>query len=236
MPDLADVRRAAELVAFGLGRTRPVDGSDYRILLDRYRSDLTFRNVVDTVATGLGLVVLGTPRSGLVLRPDVGSQFATRLSDLRQMDPEDRAVAGLVLVALAAYAYPTDGDLDDPEAKIVEVGKLDAFIRSAAAKLTSPDTDADTPLGRARAAADIYVDLPPVRLSERGRRVRGCTYRAIEEVCGWLVDRGAARETPALGADTYQLTDRFRLLVAESAASDALDVLRDVRRSSGATR
>ena len=69
--DLTPVRAASELIAFGLARThRPVDGSEYRALLDQYRTDLRFKDTVDTIAQGLGLAVLGTPRSGLVLAPE----------------------------------------------------------------------------------------------------------------------------------------------------------------------
>jgi hypothetical protein len=56
----------------------------------------------------------------------------------------------------------------------------------------------------------------------------------VEEVCGWLVGQGAAREAPTLGPDTFHLTDRFRLLVADSAGGSALDALRDLRREASA--
>jgi hypothetical protein len=52
----------------------------------------------------------------------------------------------------------------------------------------------------------------------------------VEEVCGWLVGQGAAREAPTLGPDTFHLTDRFRLLVGDSAGTSALEALREVRR------
>lgn len=98
--DLTDVRAAAELITFGLARRgRPVEGSEYRTLLDRYRTELRFKDVVDTMAEGLGLEVLGTPRAGIVLAPDPGGPFATRLGDLRTMSEEERLVFGLVLIS-----------------------------------------------------------------------------------------------------------------------------------------
>ncbi|OLT11328.1 hypothetical protein BJF78_26925 [Pseudonocardia sp. CNS-139] len=223
--DLTDVRAAAELITFGLARrARPVEGSDYRALLDRYRTELRFKDVVDTMAEGLGLEVLGTPRAGIVLVPEPGGPFATRMSDLRPMDQDERLVFGLVLVGIAAYAYPNEVDFDDPETKLVDVLRIDEFLRAAIAALPPPDLD-----GRARAAADVYADLPSFVPTQTGRRARGCTLRAVEEVCGWLVEQGAAREAPTLGPDTYHLTDRFRLLVADSAGNAALEALRTVR-------
>ena len=82
---IEDVWSAAELVAFGL-RTgaRPTDGNAYGQLLERYRTNTAFRDAVDTVAGGLGLVVLGAPaRTGLVLSTQPGSVFALRMADLR---------------------------------------------------------------------------------------------------------------------------------------------------------
>ncbi|NMH96997.1 hypothetical protein [Pseudonocardia acidicola] len=232
--DLTDVRAAAELVAFGLTRrSRPVEGSEYRTLLDRYRTELRFRDVVDTMAEGLGLAVLGTPRSGIVLAPEPSGPFATKLGDLRAMDAGEKLVFGLVLLGIAAYAYPNEVDFDDPETKLVDVVKIDDFIRAAIGALAAQaggSAAEGSPEERARAAAEVYADLPQLITTQTGRRGRGCTLRAVEEVCGWLVEQGAAREAPTLGPDTYHLTDRFRLLVADSAGNAALDVLREVRR------
>lgn len=230
--DLTPVRAASELIAFGLGRThRPVDGSEYRALLDRYRTDLRFKDIVDAIAQGLGLEVLGTPRSGLVLAPEPAGPFATRLADLKPgMTAEDKLVCGLVLLALAAWAYPNDVDLDDPEAKIIDVVKIDEFIRAAISDLVQVD-GADGSVGeRARTAAATYADLPSLRTTATGRRAAGCTLRYIDLVCDWLVGHGAAREAKSIGPDSFQLTDRFRMLVGDSAGSIAFEVLRTVRR------
>lgn len=229
--DLTDVRAAAELITFGLARrARPVEGSEYRALLDRYRAELRFKDVVDTMAEGLGLEVLGTPRAGIVLVPDPGGPFATRLGDLRAMDQDERLVFGLILIGIAAYAYPNEVDFDDPETKLIDVIRIDEFLRAAIAATDLAGGDGAGPDGRARAAAEVYADLPSFVPTQTGRRARGCTLRAVEEVCGWLVAQGAAREATTLGPDTFHLTDRFRLLVADSAGNAALHALREVRR------
>ena len=231
--DLTDASAAGQLIGFGLTRgARPVEGSDYRNLLDRYRTDLRFKDTVDTFAEGLGLEVLGTPRTGLVLAPEPTGPFATRLADLKTaMDAEEKLVFGLILVALAAYASPNEVDLDDPDTKLVDVVKLDDFVRGAITGLRAVDAPDGSNGERARTAADVYADMPSLIPTPQGRRKQGCTLRAIEIVCGWLVDQGAAREAKTHGPDTSQLTDRFRLLVADSAGSEALEVLRSARRN-----
>ncbi len=190
--DLTDVRSAAELIQFGLARrVRPVEGSEYRVLLDRYRDELRFKDVVDTMAEGLGLEVLGTPRAGIVLVPEPGGPFATRLGDLRTMDQQEKLVFGLVLVGIAAYAYPNDVDFDDPETRLIDVPAIETFLRTAAVASRRPERCRGAgPRGGgdlrrpARAGADQHRAPRPrmhvarggggVRLAGRaGRRPRG---------------------------------------------------------------
>jgi hypothetical protein len=163
--------------------------------------------------------------------PEPDGPFATRLADLKPgMTAEDKLVYGLVLLALAAWAYPNDVDFDDPEAKVINVVKIDEFIRAAIGDLTQIDSTEDPVGEQARTAAATYADLPSLRMTATGRRASGCTLRCIEMVCGWLAEQGAARQARSLGPDSFQLTDRFRLLVGDSAGSVAFEMLRAVRR------
>ncbi|GGM21737.1 hypothetical protein ACFFX1_00775 [Dactylosporangium sucinum] len=222
---MEDVWAAAELVAFGLRPgARPTEGNPYGLLLERYRTSTAFRDTVDTVAGGLGLVVLGAPpRTGLVLTTQPGSVFAVRMADLRggNLGADDKLVAGLAVLGIAAYAFPTDAELDATEVKIVEVAALDRFIRDAIERLPEGG-DAEH-----RRAADVYRRTAAFRPKDRQPGpARGCTQFAVQEVLGWLVERGAARAMPQMGPSTYQLTDRFRLLVADMAGGEALSALR----------
>jgi hypothetical protein len=229
-----EVRRAAALIGAGLQRRlRPTDGSDYAAMLDRYRTDPDFQELVGTVADGLGLEILGAPRFGLMLAPVAGSPFAMRLTDFREgMTVEERLVAGLIILGLAAYAYPNEVDLDDPAVRSVEIGRLEKFLRGAVQPIVdSPVTD-----DVASNAAQLYDAMPELLVSEKtGRRRKGCSLRAIEEVMNWLVEQGMARDMARTlnAVDTFQLTDRFRIQVAELAGDTAFTVLRDIRH--GAT-
>ena len=75
--DLTEVRAAAELLQFGLARrVRPVEGSEYRRLLDRYRGELRFKDVVDTMAEGLGLEVATPDEARAILSLKGGDRVA----------------------------------------------------------------------------------------------------------------------------------------------------------------
>lgn len=231
---LEDVRHAAELVSFGLRHgSRPTDGNPYGLLLHRYRTEAAFRDTVDVLASGFGLSVLGTPpRTGIVVTTQPGSVFAIRATDLRgtTMSPDDKLVAGLITLAIAAYAFPHARDLDSTDVKIIEVVALDTFIRSAIRRVTATTGD-DGNDAQARRAADVYDGMPGFlpKPTQSGPS-RKSTQGAIVEVFGWLVDRGAARSAPTMGATTYQLTDRFRLMVADIGGGEALEALRRTRR------
>ena len=232
---LHDARCAAELLAHALRRGRPTDKSDYRTLLDRYGTDPAFRDLTEAVAAGLGLSVLAITRTGLVLSPAVDSVFASKLTDMRNtpMDTEERLVAGLALIGIAAHAYPNTVDLDDPDARTVNVATIDAFIRRAAAALPPLAADSAESLVSARRAADIYLAWDAyVPTARGGGYKRGCTYRALDEVLGWMESQGMARPQPALGQHTYQLTDRFRVLVADEASNAAYEALSAIARTS----
>ena len=225
---------AAELIAFALRRVRPGREGDYQQLLDRYSTDLSFRELTQCISKGLGLDVLAVTRGGLVLSPTVDSVFASKLIDMRNtgMDADDRLVAGLALLGIAAYAYPNSVDFDDPDARTVDIAGIDAFIRAAAHSLPAPTPESTESIVSARRAADVYLDWPDyVPTAAGGRYKRGCTYRALEEVLSGLERQGMARPQPALGPNTHQLTDRFRVLVADEASNTAYEALAAVRRS-----
>jgi len=231
---LENAQAAGELIAFALRRVRPGKDGDYQQLLDRYGTDVNFRDLTTSISAGLGLSVLATTRTGLVLSPTVDSVFASKLTDMRntQMDAETRLVAGLALLGIAAYAYPNSVDLDDPDARTVDVAAADAFIRAAAAALPAQAPEETESLVSVRRAADVYLDWPDyVPTAAGGRYKRGCTYGALDDVLNWLESQGMARPQPALGPNAHQLTDRFRVLVADEASNAAYEALAAVRRT-----
>src|SRR6266516_4613832 len=70
------VHDAARLVQFGLRKkARPADDEDYRALVYRYQTSAGFRETVDALLEGLGLVVLDVGAYGAVLAPTSGAVF-----------------------------------------------------------------------------------------------------------------------------------------------------------------
>lgn len=227
MIDPREATDAGSLIGYGLTGRIPTEGSEYGRLFDRYRRDPMFRSIVDGVASGLGLAVIGTPITGIVLTARAGSPFDLRLSDLPTGDRDERLALGLVLLGIAAYAYPRPEDLDVAEPAIVTIPAVERLMRAAIAPLAKTEAADGSIESYAASAAAAYERMPPlIKTDIRGSRRKGCTERVIEDAFRLLIEQKMAREGPRHGTDAYVLTDRFRLSVAEIAGSDALETLR----------
>lgn len=229
MIEIREASDAAALIAYGLTGQVPTAGSEYGRLYDLYRTVPTFQTLTDGVAQGLGLTVIGTPLTGIVLTARTGSPFDLRLSDMPGGDRDERLTLGLVLLGIAAYAYPRAEDLDVAEPVVVTINAVERLMRAAIAPLAKLEA-VDGSIDRfAASAAATYDRMPPLLVTEiRGARRKGCTERVVEDAFRLLIEQKMARPGPRHGVDAYVLTDRFRVSVAEIAGSDALQVLRDL--------
>jgi hypothetical protein len=223
---------AGLLVAFGFSRRQPTDGSDYGRVYERYRAESEFRDLVDGFCLGLGLTVLGTPPTGIVLAPTRGSPFFYRISELG-FDSVTQLVVGLVLLGTAALAYPTDEALDATSSPTLRIAGVERFLRGAIEPLRAleaPPEAIDAWIASAAAAYDRLPPFIPTKVTKRAQK--GCSQWAIEAAVELLVDQGMARDlSERFGAGTFLLTDRFRVMVGEIAASDALLRLRELART-----
>ena len=231
-----DAYQAGRLLALALDHTARPGGRhpDYERLLTRWRTDHAFQETVRSFAEGLGPHILGATPLGLVLSGGADGPFAVHADDLPTVRAAsrstDRLLAGLVLIATAAYAYPTGGDLAEATTSAVRPRGLAAFITRAAEQVARLAGEDD--LDRGAAAARAWLELPPVLPGDRGRLKRECQLWHTRTYLAWLADQGRARQLTALSADgepAYQLTDRFRLGVSDVVDHLAFRVLAEAR-------
>jgi hypothetical protein len=220
--------KAAELVGFAL-QPKIARGADerYSELWSDYRTDEAFRDVVDAVANGLGLVVIDAPDQGLIVTPMEKSAFTFRLVDYQAgMDPARRLLTGLVHLGIAAVAYPREADLEDDIVVRRRPEQVERYLRDACQALADA-AEHDPEAGEADAemmAWRAYLAMPASVRSKKGGYTVHCTLGMITRAFKWLVDQGMARES----AGTYQLLDRYRMQVREVAGQAALLRLRSV--------
>jgi hypothetical protein len=228
-----DAYQAGRLLALALDHTARPGGRepDYERLLNRWRTDTAFNELVGSVAAGLGLYVLGAGAQGLVVSGDYDGPFAVDLDAVAAVRASskatDRLLAGLVLIATAAYAYPAGGDLTETSTAVVRPRELAAFITRAAEQVaTLRDSEDDMDRGAAM-AAQAWLELPPVLPGQRGGLRRECQLWQTRNLLEWLAKQGRARTVAAIADNepAYQLTDRFRLGVVEVVDRVAFSIL-----------
>lgn len=219
--------KAAELICFAL-QPKIARGADerYGALWSDYRTDESFRDVVEAVANGLGLVVIDATDQGLIVAPMDKSPFSFRLADYqRGLDPKKRMLIGLVHLGIAAVSYPKEVDLEDDIVIRRTAEQVERFLRDACARLAEGD-DRDPEAGEEaneRAAWRAFAMMPPSIRMKKGGYAADCTMGVITRAFDWLVAQGMARDA---GGGTFQLLDRYRVQVRELAGHAALDRLR----------
>jgi len=218
--------RAAELICFAL-QPKVARGADerYSELWSEYRTDEGFRDAVDAVANGLGLLVVDAPDQGLIVTPMEKSPFSFRLVDYQPgLDPTRRMLIGLVQLGIAAVAYPREADLEDDIVVRRSAEQVERFLRGACQALA--DSEVRDPeageVAEEGLAWRAYLAMPASLRSKRGGYKADCTLGIITRAFSWLVEQGMARSVKG----GYQLLDRYRVQVREVAGHMALDRLR----------
>jgi len=223
----AEAGKAAELICFAL-QPKIARGADerYGALWSDYRTDEGFRDVVEAVANGLGLVVIDATDQGLIVAPMDKSPFSFRLADYqRGLDSKKRMLIGLVHLGIAAVSYPKEVDLEDDIVIRRSVEQVERFLRDACARLAQGD-DRDPEAGEEadeRAAWRAFAVMPSSIRMKKGGYAVDCTMGIITRAFDWLVVQGMARDA---GGGTFQMLDRYRVQVRELAGHAALEGLR----------
>lgn len=218
------------LIAFAVQPTlRPGRSAEYRRVLVRYRTEPDFRSATNAVLHGLGARPLSDGEFGLVLGITPESPFSFRYNDLpHTATRQGRLLAGLVLVGLAAWAFPNPADLEDPRPRHVPEVEFETWLRETCGRLRSTDAAGEAiPEEGLDAAWRVYLDMPITMVGDKGRGTGRlspkCTLYWVRAVLGWLGEQGMARQdqTGDGGPATWSLTERFRIHVVDMAAEPA---------------
>ena len=230
----ADAGAAAQLLGYGLQpRLRPASTAGYADLVARHQSDVAFRELVDDIADGLGLIVLEADGvSGIVVAPAQGSVFEPRLSDYRANLPgDDRLLHGLIHVGIAAYAFPTAASLTDDDVRHASVVAVERFLRSACERLRERHGDAASDATETGQAWRLYLRRQATRDTADGRVGVSTTTGMITYAFERLVAAGMATRTAGTDGGTYRLLRRYRTGVRELGATAAYRELMQALRA-----
>ncbi|MFV2022799.1 hypothetical protein [Micromonospora sp. LOL_023] len=160
------------LIAYALQPTqRPGRSHEYRRVLGRYRAESDFRIAADAVLHGLHARVLSDGDFGLVLGVSPESPFAYRVGDMPHAGTRiGRLMAGLVLVGVAAYAYPTPADLEEERIRRVADVEFEQWMRAMCERLQEHDAAGEpVPDDGLDEAWRAYHEMPSTLVGDKGR-------------------------------------------------------------------
>lgn len=239
----ADHEDVGRLLGFALQPTlRPGRSPEYRRALGRYRTEPDFKTAMDAVLHGLDAQVLSDGDMGLVLGVHPESPFAFRYSDVPHTHTrEGRLLAGLVIIGIAAFAYPTPEDLDSDRIRHVADIDFENWLRSACERLRVQGAAGEViPEEGLDEAWREYVNMPVRMVGDRGRGANRlsskCTLYWVRAIMGWLVEQGMARQNPTAGDNHWTLTERFRAHVRDMASERGYNHLAQIARDLGDAR
>ncbi|MDQ2838306.1 MAG: hypothetical protein M3Y42_10055 [Actinomycetota bacterium] len=230
-----DARDAGRLIALGM-RPKLIPDRDlaYADLTRRYLEDDDFASLVNVIAEGLDLAVLGvTVRTGIVLAAAEGSVFEVRMDDYAKRASltgrgTDKVLHGLAHLAAAALAYPRPDDLaTDTYVGRVVAEEVDGVVReacrlldekAAAAEENHDPLDAAPELERAWRA---YSRRPAAASTKDNRLSADSTLGIISKALRFLAEQGFLVAVNNTGGGTYRTTPRYQIQVRELAATAA---------------
>jgi len=223
------------LIGYALQPTqRPGRSPEYRRLLARYRGEPAFRDASDAVLHGLGARVLSDGDFGLVLGVEPESPFAFHVTDMPNTATRDaRLLAGLVMVAIAAYAYPSPAELDEERVRRIPDTEFEQWTRALCERLQVVDAAGEAiPEQGLDEAWRVYHEMPSTLVGDRGRgsgRLSPkCTLYWVRSTLAFLTDQGMARTDSVEG--TWVLTEKFRIQVKDMASEPAYTFLAALAR------
>lgn len=233
-----DAEAAAQLVALGM-RPKQLPGRDavYANLVKRYGEDDGFKDLVNRIASGLGLVVLAvTPQSGAVLAATEDSVFEIKMDEYArrtalQNRQSEKVLHGMAHLAIAALAFPRPDDLgNDTYVGRVSVEQADAAVREACRVLEERAQGESDPLSEApelERVWRVYLRRPATATTKDGRVASDTTRGIVARALRFLTEQGFL---VAVGGDsgTYRTTPRYQIQVRELAAQRAFDELMEL--------
>jgi hypothetical protein len=208
-----DVVDAARLVAWGARpKERPARHEVYERLVRRYHDDDGFAETCELVATGLGLELVIDRDVGTIAIAESDSPLRMPFSDfMRRVNETKRALAGLVVLAVAKIAYPHPAQLDDPQrVPRVTAAAVVEYLNRLVERIGDDEGDPDA----AQGDSELWRAWAALRQARSHATRSSAADRAglVKKVCTFL--EGEGHLSPLPGDDkTWRATPRFRIAV-----------------------
>ncbi|MHA1401762.1 MAG: DUF6063 family protein [Candidatus Heimdallarchaeaceae archaeon] len=207
-----DVEKAARLIYFGLEKRKNLQLTrEYKELLSEFHNNSHFRGLTNAIASGLYLEILSVDASGIYLNPQPNSVFALKSSSVNKLlDKGHDRYIGLILLAIAAFYFPTDVSFDQESSyhtAPISVHELNNFIHKKCVEIKEKVKPSDVTAGddELELLLTSYLQLPnETTINDKSRSTKEYF---IRKTFRFLIEQGLFFEKD----EQYWPTHKFRL-------------------------
>jgi hypothetical protein len=236
MSDLDDTVHASTLLRFALTAQPPGRSREHRDLVTRYRTDAAFRRLVGNIAHGLGIDVLDvSDLSGLVLAPQPGSPFTSRIEDLTgdTRGVEDRLLFGLAWLGIATYCYPSPSSLERDDEAVFTIDQVSEHITDQCTVLEADWDGVEVDEDHLRTAWRAWLAIDPTNPTASGTLKKyGSRAWYLHQTVKVMVDHHLVLAMPVDGQ--FRTTARLRVQLREAGNELAVTLFRSAASRSSA--
>jgi hypothetical protein len=232
-------RDAAQLLAFALKRASPSD-RDYKDLITRYGREVNFRDLVNGMADGLGLVIIdpgpNARNTGLaVCCSDRNSPFAPTIDTYQLRFRQDyRPAIPLVHLGVMSYYFPNLEADDEYSARPGSPEQVMQHLRAIAVEMQAADRQDDAVPSTLRKAYQLVLEIPEVGENDAdGRKGRNTLLGMVRAVMDQLVEMNYLRISTEGKETIYQPRQIYHLYVRRYAGGTMAQLLERIDASAG---
>jgi hypothetical protein len=235
--ELANIAlEAGELLRYAMDpRETPFQSKRYSTLMNQLYTSSTFKLIFESVAQGLEIQILAYSPHGVFVAGRERSPFAFKLEDYKSgMRAEERVVHGLLMLAVAAYCFPTVEVLDQDDQILrprFTVEQVVTFVQELCkvCKTNNPD-DPEQGTPELQLAWQTILNLPISKNTREGKLSTVSLAGMVRYALDRLADNGLMRCHGEDDWGTFQPTPAYRIQVKKLAGHETLKVIQFIRQ------
>jgi hypothetical protein len=235
--ELANIAlEAGELLRFALDpRETPFQNKRYATLMMQLYTGETFKLIFENVAAGLDIQILSYSAHGIFLTGRERSPFAFKMDDYKSgMRVEERVVHGLLLLAIAAYCFPTVEVLDQGDDLLrprFNVEQVVTFVQELC-KVCKTNNPGDPEKGspEMQLAWQAILQLSVSKSTREGKLSNQSLAGMVRYALDRLTENGLMRCLSEENWGSFQPMPAYRIQIRQLAGNETLKLIQSLRQ------
>jgi hypothetical protein len=231
---------AGELLRYAMDpHETPFQNKRYSTLMSQLYTSNTFKLIFENIVQGLEIHILAYSPHGVFVAGRERGPFAFKMDDYKSgMRVEERVVHGLLMLAIAAYCFPTVEVLDQDDDILrprFSVGKVAEFIQGICKVCKANDPgDPEQGIAELQLAWQTILMLPLTMSTSQGKMAISSLAGKLQYALDRLVDNGLMRFLSEDDLGTYQPAPAYRIQVKQMAGHQMLKLVQSIHQAATA--